>query len=207
MNTLESVILIVGIGMTVMLGIIAYYIKDGIRNDIRVEYKVDEKPKKKAKRPKKTKKVERKQGELEKIESFASEKEAKAEPKKAEPPSLYGEIWKPLVEPVPARSNHILPYYMVSNMGRVWNNKLGIMLNQQMLPTGLVVNVNREEKGSSQRFVKNLVATAFIAEQNIYVYHVVHRDGNPRNCLACNLRWEKIKKTGNHTNHKRGERY
>lgn len=180
----------------IMLGVIAYRISkikvEHPQNELTVKDLLElskfscevEKLKKKHKEEKPTE------------EKPKEEKEEK--PQKAEPPSLYGEIWKPLVEPIPVKDNSILPYYMVSNMGRVWNDKLGVLLNEKMMPTGLIVNLNRKEKGSSQRFVRNLVATAFIGAQNTYIYKVVHCDGNPRNCAATNLRWTKIKKGGNH---------
>ena len=181
------------VGIIIMLGVMAYRIA-------KIEVKVEQ--------PRKELTVK----ELLELSKLSCEREKHREkhkeekptekpiekPTKKTPPSLYGEVWKPLVEPEPVKENCILPYYMVSNMGRVWNDKLGVLLNQKMMPTGLIVNLNRKEKGTSQRFVRNLVATAFIGAQNTYIYKVVHCDGNPRNCAATNLRWTKIKKGGNH---------
>ena len=178
------------IGIIIMLGVIAYRIS-------KIEIKVEQ-PRKEL-TVKELLELSKFSCEREKYrETHKEEKPKEEKPQKAEPPSLYGEIWKPLVEPIPVKDNSILPYYMVSNMGRVWNDKLGVLLNEKMMPTGLIVNLNRKEKGASQRFVRNLVATAFIGAQNTYIYKVVHCDGNPRNCAASNLRWTKIKKGGNH---------
>ena len=155
-----------------MLGMIAQRITDlGDRN---VEVKIE-----------KEKPVEKK------VEKPVEKKAEK------EPPSLYGEIWKPMVEPTP-HSKQRLPIdeYLVSNMGNIYDKKRGIVLKPRMDRTGLYKVSLRAGDGHSERGVKILVASAFIGAQNTFIYTVVNNDGNPRNCASSNLRWKKIEKGG-----------
>lgn len=117
------------------------------------------------------------------------------EKKIAQPPSRYGEEWKPLAECFLKGDTAIEDYYLISSMGNVWDKKHNRMMAAKYDPrVGSRVRVKGANGKFQQRNVKLLVAATFIGEQNRFYYKVVHCDGNPRNNAASNLRWEKMKR-------------
>lgn len=104
-------------------------------------------------------------------------------------PSVYGEIWEDVIDMSPNREREIAPIYKVSNMGRVWNAKRGIMLSPFMTKNGYSIVVRTKDGEQTQRLLKVLVACTFIGVKSTGKYKVVHCDNNIKNCAASNLRW------------------
>lgn len=113
-------------------------------------------------------------------------------PLRTDPPCMYGEIWKPLVQV--EHMKKIEDIYMVSNLGRVYNMAKKKFLREQTISNGQTVSVRCEDGTPAKRLVKVLVATTFIGAQDINHYKVVNCDNNFKNNAASNLRWVKIER-------------
>lgn len=113
-------------------------------------------------------------------------------PLRTDPPCMYGEIWKPLVQV--KHTKKIKEIYMVSNLGRVYNMAKKKFLREQTISNGQTVSVRCEDGIQAKRLVKVLVATTFIGAQDIRYYKVVNCDNNFKNNAASNLRWVKIER-------------
>lgn len=170
-----------------MLAVIAYEISQ-IHPTVNVcEVKPEKKTKKKTEK-KPEKKVE------EKVEEKV-EKKPRKRSKTVDIPQktvLYGEKWEKITDKV------VLPdRYEVSNFGRVLDMKKGRLLRQSMHRDEVVVYLRNNSGNYVMKNVRYLVAKAFIGEQSVWTYKVVHIDGDPLNNNASNLKWQKIEKGGN----------
>lgn len=147
-----------------------------IIQEVKAEPKKEEKPKAKPKKAKKT---------------------TKSKKEEVNPPRNYGEVWKPMVEPIPYAKHRIdVDRHEISNMGRVWDKKREALLDitKDKKSSELRVSLNTTTASYRRRVLKTLVATTFIGIQNSKNYIVVNCDGNPNNCAASNLRWQKSSK-------------
>lgn len=80
--------------------------------------------------------------------------------------------------------------YSISNIGRVYNNKLGVMMATSLTLQGHVKVSLRSDAGIRRTLaVSWMVARAFVESPDILCDHVLLKDGNLQNVAATNLEW------------------
>lgn len=97
------------------------------------------------------------------------------------------EIWKDIEE---------FPNYKVSNLGRVWNNKSGIIRKPKLKRGYHNYNFGRDNK-IYQRAAHRLVAIAFIPTEDRSLL-INHKDGNKLNNYVDNLEWCTVEENNLH---------
>lgn len=95
------------------------------------------------------------------------------------------EKWKVIAE---------FPEYSVSTLGRVQSRKTAMpkIVQGTVTSLGYTAHIFRNEASSKpyRRMLHRLVAEAFIHRESSDLTDVCHCDGNPRNNIASNLRWD-----------------
>lgn len=91
------------------------------------------------------------------------------------------EQWKIILE---------FPDYQISNKGRVWNEKLGLMMSTTPNNYGHVrISLTKSPRDRYTRSVAQMVAEAFVEPPNLLCDCVVVLDGDLTNLVAENLVW------------------
>jgi len=80
--------------------------------------------------------------------------------------------------------------YLVSNQGRIKNERTDRIMTPQSIGGHLVVGIN-EEGQQYKRSVARLVALTFLpTPEQVYFSTPIHLDGELENCWATNLMWK-----------------
>lgn len=93
---------------------------------------------------------------------------------------MPNERWKVIQE---------FPDYQISSLGRVYNERLGIMMRVSINNHGHKKISLRRNRFRNTRSVAQMVATAFVEPPNEFCDHVVVLDGDFANIKAENLVW------------------
>lgn len=91
------------------------------------------------------------------------------------------ELWRNIIE---------FPIYDISNLGRVYNNKNGIIMRTSHTVFGHTkITLTAFDKSRHTRSVAQLVAEAFVEPPDVLCDHVMVLNGDLYNVAAYNLTW------------------
>lgn len=104
-----------------------------------------------------------------------------------DPQPLPPEIWVDVTE---LMIPDVLPYYMISNYGRVYHKYRGDILSQNVDSSGYLYKPFATKIGPKNVRIHRLVLMAFNYIPGCENYRVILKDGNKTNCWLWNLEWD-----------------